>query len=127
MKSFLQITIVVLLTIAPAMTSAFAPFFSPVRSIGGKVNSLISSKSKFARLNVKIGMGGKPAKSKEADLELTRSIIMKHIASSNDDVVDDDDEAQQSTSSSVEPLKKKIKSVGKKIKNKVKSKLNKNE
>lgn len=74
---------------------------------------------------------GNPAKSKEEDLELTRAIIMNHIAS-DDSVVDDGDADSSTAGSSADgegsrqPLKK-IKSIGSKIKNKLKSKLEKDE
>eukprot|EP00571_Detonula_confervacea_P016082 CAMPEP_0172311482 /NCGR_PEP_ID=MMETSP1058-20130122/14813_1 /TAXON_ID=83371 /ORGANISM="Detonula confervacea, Strain CCMP 353" /LENGTH=79 /DNA_ID=CAMNT_0013024661 /DNA_START=332 /DNA_END=571 /DNA_ORIENTATION=+ len=79
-------------------------------------------------------MGGEPAKSKEEDINLTRDIIMNHIGSTDDLVVDNSqtDVADSSTTEGAadgegsQPLKK-IKSIGSKIKNKLKSKLEKDE
>lgn len=127
MKSILQFPIVALLLIAPAMISAFTSTTPAVRSIG-VFNPSPTNNNNFARLSVRVGMAEKAAKSKEEDLELTRSIIMSHIASSDDLVMDDgdddngdDDDESPSSSSPVS----KIKSAGKKIKDKVKSKLSK--
>lgn len=126
MKSILQCTIVLLLALAPAM---IASAFSPARAFGNQVA--------VARLNMSLGMGGKPAKSAEEDLDLTRAIILKHI-SATDDSVDDDDgggddesggssDSSSSTSEKIKKPLKKAKSVGKKIKNKLKKKLSKEE
>ena len=136
MKSILQCTIVLLLALAPAM---IASAFSPARAFGNQVA--------VARLNMSLGMGGKPAKSAEEDLDLTRAIILKHISAmddSVDDSVDDDDggddesggssdssdylmSLSSSTSEKIKKPLKKAKSVGKKIKNKLKKKLSKEE
>ncbi len=80
----------------------------------------------------------KPAKSQEEDVELTRAIIMKHIGSVDDDVVDDDDDDEEvedvATNSSDEAgseskgnksIADKLKDKGRKIKNKLKSKIQK--
>lgn len=132
MKSILQCTIVLLLALAPAM---IASAFSPARAVGNQVA--------VARLNMSLGMGGKPAKSAEEDLDLTRAIILKHISATDDSVDDDDggdDESggssdssdylmslSSSTSEKIKKPLKKAKSVGKKIKNKLKKKLSKEE
>lgn len=137
MKSFFQFTIVTLLSIAPAI-SAFAP---PGRIIN-RVNDVASASAhnKYAPVTVKISMvmgRDKVAKSKEDDLELTRAIIMQHIASDDNTVVDDNnDDSSQTDSedgegklekikSNVKRGQKKIQSVGSKIKNKLKNKLEK--
>ena len=133
MKSILQCTIVLLLALAPAM---IASAFSPARAFGNQVA--------VARLNMSLGMGGKPAKSAEEDLDLTRAIILKHISATDDSVDDDDDggddesggssdssdylmSLSSSTSEKIKKPLKKAKSVGKKIKNKLKKKLSKEE
>ena len=126
MRSF-PLFIAALLIIARPV-SAFVP--GRVPSCGCNV---ASDTVNFDRLNVI--MGGKPAKSKEEDMELTRAIIMKHIASTDDTVVDDGDEEESqpvasssSSSSSTDRDEKpgkreKIKSLGRKVKKKVKKKL----
>jgi hypothetical protein len=142
MKSLFHFCIVALLTIAPAI-SAFAP-----RIV---TSGNVACKKKFGRLYVKIDMGRnhKPAKSQEEDLELTLAIIMKHIKSTDgsvaDDVDDSDDaETQEKVTTSttlgdstdgggentVQPLLEwakmsKIKSIGTKIKDTLRSKLGK--
>lgn len=74
----------------------------------------------------------KPAKSQEEDVELTRAIIMKHIGSVEDFVVDDEvEEAEASVESNESKSTKvstmdKLKIKGRKIKNKLKSKIQKN-
>lgn len=74
---FSAITFVALLSTA----SAFMPAAVPVRSA-------------VQALNVKTGAAGKPAKSKEEDLELTTQIILEAMNNDadNEGIVDDDDE-----------------------------------
>ena len=122
MKSLSYITIFALLAIAPAIVSAFAPGRIPSQKV-------VASKFNTIQLNLKFSKGA-PAKSKEEDVDLTRAIIMSHIAMTDDDIEDDiigDDDFDSEESVDVEknePLKK-IKSVGRKIKKKLKSKLKK--
>jgi len=144
MKSLLHFCSVALLAIAPAI-SAFAP--------GIITSGNVAYNKKFGRLYVKVGMGrnNKPAKSQEEDLELTLAIIMKHIKSTDggvgDDVDDSDDTQMEENVTTpvtlggstdveaeytMEPLlewakKSKIKSLGTKIKDTLKSKLGKDE
>mmetsp|Transcript_13190 Transcript_13190/g.19854 ORF Transcript_13190/g.19854 Transcript_13190/m.19854 type:complete len:121 (+) Transcript_13190:233-595(+) len=117
MKSFFLITFALLAT--AASISAFAPNYSR--------QTIIASR-------IKLFMGrSKPAKSQEEDVELTRAIIMKHIGSVEDFVVDDDtveeveasseeadDESRESKS-----MKDKLKGTGRKIKDKLKSTIQK--
>jgi len=105
----------VLLVVSPAATSAFSP---------GRTGNY------FARLNG-VKMMGKPASSKEEDLDLTRSIIMQHIASADNDILADDDDDGQSQKvvasdgkGNRQPMKK-IKSFGSKMKKKIKNKIQK--
>lgn len=122
MKSPFQLSAVLLLALAASAVSAFAP--GKILSSSGKA---ASNYMRFARMNVKI-MAGSSAKSKEEDLELTRTIIMNHIASS-DTVIDDDEDDEAKSDGTVtggKPLKK-LKSLGSKIKKKLKSKLDKDE
>ena len=116
MKSFFLVTFALLAT--AASISAFAPNYSR--------KTLITT-------NIKLFMArSKPAKSQEEDVELTRAIIMKHIGSVEDFVVDDDvDEAEASVESNDSKSTKvstmdKLKNKGRKIKNKLKSKIQKN-
>ena len=107
MKSSLYYTIFALLLVSPIL--AFAP---PTTRI-----SKLSVSSTITELN------GKPARSPEDDLELTRAVIMRHIAStSNDDIVDDgDDDEADDKSSEVEKTRgtrQKIKALGSKVKSK---------
>lgn len=143
MKSLFHFCIVALLTIAPTI-SAFAP--------GSVTSGNVACNEKFGRY-VKVGMGrdNKPAKSQEEDLELTLATIMKHIKSTDgsmaDDVHDSDDsqtEEKVDTSTNLgdstdgggantgQPLLEwakmsKIKSIGTKIKDTIRSKLGKDE
>ena len=117
MKSFFLVTLALLA--AAASISAFAPNYS-------RKNLITSS-------HIKLFMArSKPAKSQEEDVELTRAIIMKHIGSVEDFVVDDDvDEAEASVESNDSKSTKvstmdKLKNKGRKIKNKLKSKIQKN-
>jgi len=109
MKSSLYYTIfALLLVLSPVL--AFAP---PTR-----ISKILSvSSTTTTELN------GKPARSPEDDLELTRAVIMRHIAStSNDDIVDDgDDDEADDKSSEVEKTRgtrQKIKALGSKVKSK---------
>ena len=105
MKSSLYYTIFALLLVSPIL--AFAP---PTTRIS---NILSVSSTTTTEVN------GKPARSPEDDLELTRAVIMKHIAStSNDDVVDDGDDEVSSKSGEVEGTRQKIKALGSKVKSK---------
>jgi len=123
MKSSLYYTIFALFLVLPPIL-AFAP---PTRIS----NLSVSSTTTTTELN------GKPARSPEDDLELTREVIMKHIAStSNDDVVDDGDDEVSSKSGEVETrgTRQKIKALGSKVKSKgnkkmkdLKKRFNKNE
>lgn len=118
MKSFFLATFALLA--AAASISAFTPNYYR--------KTLITS-------HIKLFMArSKPAKSQEEDVELTRAIIMKHIGSMDDFVVDDDaeeaekgasDESNESKSTKVS-IKDKLKNEGRKIKNKLKSKIQKN-
>ena len=119
-------------------------------NIGNRISDITSSKyfNKYARLNVQVGMGrGDSARSQEEDLELTRAVIMKHIAIASDtsdimvdddDVGDDavDDAAEGKTNQSMKKIKSKLSKVKKGLKNKkpikkiiskVKSKIKNNE
>ena len=121
-------------------------------NIGNRISDITSSKyfNKYARLNVQVGMGrGDSARSQEEDLELTRAVIMKHIAIASDtsdimfdddDDVDDavtvDDAAEGKTNQSMKKIKSKLSKVKKGLKNKktikkiiskVKSKIKNNE
>jgi hypothetical protein len=144
MKSLFLLCIFALLAIAPSI-AAFA----------GSMNSgNIASSKKFGRSYVKVGMGrnNRPAKSQEEDLELTLAIIMKHIKSTDEMVndVDDSDDGDDSQTevkvatpftvgssageeeNSAQPLLEwakmsKIKSLGTKIKDTLKSRLGKDE
>lgn len=108
--------------------------------------SLNSSRSitsrTFSGTEICILQRNKRAKSQEEDLELTRSVIMKHIGSMEDDfIVDDDDdeegvvvverasdtslEASSDASTGKKTIKDKLKDKGRKIKNKLKSKIQK--
>ena len=126
MESSLYYTIfALLLVLSPIL--AFAP---PTT----RISNILSVSS--AKINTELY--GKLARSPEDDLELTREVIMKHIAStSNDDVVDDgDDEIYDSKSGEVETrgTRQKIKALGSKVKSKgnkkmreLKKRFNKNE
>ena len=114
MKSLLNIAIITLLSVYPTIISAFSPIRIP--------------NNQYARLHVKVSMvRGKPARSKEDDLELTRAIIMKHIESTDMPAVDgaeDDDDEASSEGGGDKPLRKrekvknKIKEFGAKVKSK---------
>lgn len=69
----------------------------------------------------------RPAKSKEDDLELTRAVIMRHIASSEDEAVydEDDDDDESPKNDGADDALQKIKSIGTKVKSKVRSKAGK--
>ena len=133
---------IILLPVIARVVSAF--------NIGNRISDLTSSKyfNKYARLNVQVGMGrGDSARSQEEDLELTRAVIMKHIAIASDtsdimvdddDVGDDavDDAAEGKTNQSMKKIKSKLSKVKKGMKNKktikkiiskVKSKIKNNE
>ena len=124
MKSSLYYTTFALLLVLSSIL-AFAP---PTR-----ISNILSVSS--AKTTSKLY--GKPARSPEDDLELTREVIMKHIAStSNDDVVDDGDDEVSSKSGEVETrgTRQKIKALGSKVKSKgnkkmkdLKKRFNKNE
>ena len=108
MKSSLYYTIFALLLVSPIL--AFAP---PTTRISN-ILSVSSTKTTTE-------LYGKPARSPEDDLELTRAVIMKHIASpSGDDIVDDGDDGVSSKSGEVETIgtRKKIKALGSKVKSK---------
>jgi hypothetical protein len=120
MKSLFLITFALLAAVASI--SAFAPNYSR--------QTITSSTTQMCMAR------RKPAKSQEEDVELTRAIIMKHIGSVDDDVVDDDDEEVEdvATNSSDEAgseskgnksIADKLKDKGRKIKNKLKSKIQK--
>ena len=130
MKAPLQYTVVLLLALAHVISAFTPPGRIHSGTIHGSYSVATSSNIKYNRSIVKIDMKrNKPAKSQEEDVELTRAIIMKHIESTEDTTIDDDDSDVVATSSTgstegKKPLKK-IKSIGKKIKNKVKKKLEK--
>ena len=108
MKSSLYYTIFALLLVSPIF--AFAP---PTTRISN-ILSVSSTKTTTE-------LYGKPARSPEDDLELTRAVIMKHIAStSGDDIIDDGDDEADNKSSEVETIgtRKKIKALGSKVKSK---------
>ena len=128
MKSFL---VAFALLAAAASISAFAPNHSR--------NTVTASR-------IKLDMArSKPAKSQEEDLELTRSVIMKHIGSMEDFVVDDvvveepesdDDESEDSESlrdrlkdaikdKLKDSVKDRLREKGREIKDKIKSKIQK--
>jgi hypothetical protein len=122
MKSLFLITFALLAAVASI--SAFAPNYSR--------QTITSSTTQMCMAR------RKPAKSQEEDVELTRAIIMKHIGSVDDDVVDDDDDDEEvedvATNSSDEAgseskgnksIADKLKDKGRKIKNKLKSKIQK--
>ena len=146
MKSSIYVThlfIILSLLVTARVVSAF--------NIGNRISDLTSSKyfNKFARVNVQVGMGrGNSARSQEEDLELTRAVIMKHIAiasdtsdimvDDDDDDVDDevDDAVEDKTNQSMKKIKSKLSKVKKGMKNKkpikkiiskVKSKIKNNE
>mmetsp|Transcript_13216 Transcript_13216/g.32116 ORF Transcript_13216/g.32116 Transcript_13216/m.32116 type:complete len:124 (-) Transcript_13216:456-827(-) len=123
MKQIFHFIIVALIVVAPATISAFVP--------GKILGENAASNVKFARLNVKICMGRREAaKSKEEDIDLTRAIIMNHIESSDGlENYGDGGESDIVEPADVEGKKslKKIKSIGTKIKKKLKSKLKKDE
>ena len=113
----MNITIITLLSLYPTIILAFSP-------------SRIPNKQ-YARLHVKVSMGqGKPARSQEDDLELTRAIIMKHIETTDTSAIDgtdvDDDDASSEGGGDKQPLrkreavKKKFKEFGAKVKSKKK-------
>lgn len=117
MKSFFLVAFALLAT--AASISAFTPNYSRKTLITSSHNKLFMVRSK-------------PAKSQEEDVELTRAIIMKHIGSVEDFVVDDEvEEAEASVESNESKSTKvstmdKLKIKGRKIKNKLKSKIQKN-
>ena len=117
MKSFFLVALALLAT--AASISAFTPNYSRKTLITSSHNKLFMVRSK-------------PAKSQEEDVELTRAIIMKHIGSVEDFVVDDEvEEAEASVESNESKSTKvstmdKLKIKGRKIKNKLKSKIQKN-
>mmetsp|Transcript_3806 Transcript_3806/g.8582 ORF Transcript_3806/g.8582 Transcript_3806/m.8582 type:complete len:130 (-) Transcript_3806:277-666(-) len=121
MKSFIQFTIVVLLTASPAIISAFSPARTPWSG------DVASNSINLARLN-DVKMAGKSAKSKEEDLELTRAVIMQHISSEMDEVVvvaENTDDGQSQTEDVASEAKGKraaIKSFGSKMKKKIQNK-----
>ena len=145
MKSSIYVThlFILSLLVTARVVSAF--------NIGNRISDLTSSKyfNKYARLNVQVGMGrGNSARSQEEDLELTRAVIMKHIAiasdtsdimvDDDDDDVDDevDDAVEDKTNQSMKKIKSKLSKVKKGMKNKkpikkiiskVKSKIKNNE
>ena len=145
MKSSIYVThlFILSLLVTARVVSAF--------NIGNRISDLTSSKyfNKFARVNVQVGMGrGNSARSQEEDLELTRAVIMKHIAiasdtsdimvDDDDDDVDDevDDAVEDKTNQSMKKIKSKLSKVKKGMKNKkpikkiiskVKSKIKNNE
>mmetsp|Transcript_9528 Transcript_9528/g.13645 ORF Transcript_9528/g.13645 Transcript_9528/m.13645 type:complete len:130 (-) Transcript_9528:127-516(-) len=128
MKSFFLVTFTLLA--AAASISAFAPNYSR--------NTVTASR-------IKLDMArSKPAKSQEEDLELTRSVIMKHIGSMEDFVVDDvveetepdDDESDESGSLKdrlkdaikdklKDSVKDRLREKGREIKDKLKSRIQK--
>ncbi len=125
MKSFL---VAFTLLAAAASISAFAPLYSQ--------NTVTAS-----RITLDMARS-KPAKSQEEDLELTRSVIMKHIGSMEDFVVDDvvveepesdDDESEDSESLrdrlkdaiKKDSVKDRLREKGREIKDKIKSKIQK--
>lgn len=106
MKSSLYYTIFALLLVSPIIL-AFAP---PTRI--SKILSVSSAKTTSE-------LYGKPARSPEDDLELTRAVIMKHIAStSDDDIVDDSDDEIKSSKVETRGTRQKIKALGSKVKSK---------
>lgn len=145
MKSSIYVThlFILSLLVTARVVSAF--------NIGNRISDLTPSKyfNKFARVNVQVGMGrGNSARSQEEDLELTRAVIMKHIAiasdtsdimvDDDDDDVDDevDDAVEDKTNQSMKKIKSKLSKVKKGMKNKkpikkiiskVKSKIKNNE
>ncbi len=117
MKSFFLVAFALLAAVASI--SAFAP--------NNSGNTLTASRIKLQMAR------SKPAKSQEEDLELTRSVIMKHIGSVEDFVVDDvveeakaDNESDESESSDKSSVKDKLREKGREIKDKLKSKIQKN-
>lgn len=116
MKSFCLVTFTLLAS--AASISAFAPN---------------NSRNAVAAPSMKLDMArSKPAKSQEEDLEKTRSIIMKHIGSMEDFVVDDvvekamsDDDESDGSESLKDRSWNAIKEKGREMKNKLKSKIQK--
>ena len=107
MKSSLYYTIFALLLVSPIFILAFTP---PTRI--SKILSVSSAKTTSE-------LYGKPARSPEDDLELTRAVIMKHIAStSDDDIVDDSDDEIKSSKVETRGTRQKIKALGSKVKSK---------
>ena len=113
MNSSIYYTIFALLLVSPIL--AFAP---PTTRISN-ILSVSSAKTTTE-------LYGKPARSPEDDLELTRAVIMKHIAStSGDDIIDDGDDEADNKSSEVETIgtRQKIKALGSRVKSKGKKKM----
>ena len=126
MKSLYYTIFALFVVLSPIFILAFAPPTTRKSNILSVSSAKTTSK-----------LYGKPARSPEDDLELTREVIMKHIAStSNDDVVDDGDDEVSSKSGEVETrgTRQKIKALGSKVKSKgnkkmkdLKKRFNKNE
>ena len=117
MKSFFLFALALL---AAASVSAFAPTFQ-------------RKTANASGANVQLCMArGKPAKSQEEDLELTRAVIMKHVGSVEDYVVDDDTDDSEGESIGEAILEKgkdllkdglrdRLREKGRKVKNKLKT------
>lgn len=74
-------------SLLPALVSAFVPT--------ANINAAVCSTGTTTELAVATGPNGKPASSKEEDLELTLKIILESLATQDDGdaIVDDDDES----------------------------------
>uniref|UniRef100_A0A7S2I7I5 RxLR effector protein n=1 Tax=Helicotheca tamesis TaxID=374047 RepID=A0A7S2I7I5_9STRA len=113
----MRITVfVALLVLTVANAAAFIPSSSSPKT------SLLSTTELFA---VKTGPKGKPASSKDEDLELTRKVILEHIGSVPDEVpletkkvVVAKEEVEEGEEEQVSGLRK----IGRKIKGKIRNK-----
>jgi len=136
MKTFVRFVLVSILTLVPS-ASALAPVWFLARGFAAQRSVAIINE----RLSgVTIGAGGAPAKSKEEDLELTRLVILRHIASLDEfavfddgEDIDEDDEVEveevvtntmkiDDAVEEVDPFGK-IKQIGRKIKSSFKTKV----
>lgn len=89
----MKLAVVVSLVSILSMTSAFVPSSSV---IGGRSTMTTTTVMGMVPSVIMTGPAGKPAKSKEEDLELTTQIILDYVNAQNTDagggIVDDDEE-----------------------------------
>mmetsp|Transcript_10599 Transcript_10599/g.14200 ORF Transcript_10599/g.14200 Transcript_10599/m.14200 type:complete len:115 (-) Transcript_10599:335-679(-) len=106
----MKITAIVgLLALTVANAAAFVPSTSTTSSV-------VSSTELFG---IKTGPKGKAAKSKEEDLELTRSIIMDHIGSVPDELVVEKKVEEVAIAENEEEDVGSLRKLGRKIKGKI--------